>query len=247
MSESVFALPTAKTRRKSLSISLAQIGLWSVALVVNMTQDLPMYVWPFLMLLQSFLFVGLFIVAHDCMHGLVGSESGRASNILGRICAFLFAGFSYDKLKDNHTKHHNFLATHEDPDYTKEKNENFFVWLKSFIFRYFGLKEFFVLHIHVVGLYLLSGSFLKVLIFFAIPSWIASLQLFYFGTYKPHRNFINTQTELKARSNNYHILLSFFTCYHFGYHREHHKYPHLTWWQLPRAYKQDKNKCVEST
>lgn len=240
--------PSNRTRFKSLVISLVQIALWFLVLFVNMTGDFPIYVWPLLVLIQSFLFVGLFIVAHDCMHGLVGPNSGVANKILGSLCAFLFAGFSYKKLKERHDEHHDFLVTEKDPDYTNGDNENFFFWLKSFITRYFGLKEFLVLHIHVISLYLLSGSFLKVFVFFAIPSWIASLQLFYFGTYKPHRNFPKEgeSKELKARSNNYPVWLSFLTCYHFGYHKEHHKYPYLAWWRLPQAYKQDKNKLKES-
>ncbi len=30
---------------------------------------------------------------------------------------------------------------------------------------------------------------------------------------------------------------SFIACYHFGYHEEHHEYPHVAWWQLPSVYK----------
>lgn len=239
-------LPTYKVRTASLLISVIQISIWFVCLFVNMTQNFSIYLMPFQILLQSFLFVGLFIVAHDCMHGLVGSETGGTSKVLGQICAFLFAGFSYKRLKENHDLHHSFLATDKDPDYTSGENENFFVWIKSFILRYFGLKEFLILHIHVILLYFLSGGFLKVFLFFAIPSWIASLQLFYFGTYKPHKDFLNSKASLKARSNSYPVWLSFLTCYHFGYHREHHKYPYLPWWQLPMAYKRDKNIKKES-
>jgi beta-carotene/zeaxanthin 4-ketolase len=28
------------------------------------------------------------------------------------------------------------------------------------------------------------------------------------------------------------------SCYHFGYHEEHHELPHLGWWQLPAARRQ---------
>ena len=228
-------------RMASLLISVFQISVWAFVLYLNMTVDFPLLYLPFQILIQSFLFVGLFIVAHDCMHEIVGPQSGWANKFLGSLSAFLFAGFNYKKLKAKHDEHHNFLVTDKDPDYTKNNNENFFVWLKNFITNYFGLKEFLVLHIHVIFLYFLSGSFIKVFVFFAIPSWIASLQLFYFGTYRPHRAFPKESEELKARSNNYPVWLSFLTCYHFGYHKEHHKYPYLAWWRLPQAYKQDKN------
>ena len=239
--------PSDSIRTLSLWISIFQIGVWFLVLWVNMALEISIYLLPFQILLQSFLFVGLFIVAHDCMHGIVGPKSGIANKVLGSICAFLFAGFSYKKLKVKHAEHHNFLVTDKDPDYTSGNNESFFVWLKSFIVRYFGIRELLVLNIHVITLYYLSGSYLKVILFFAIPSWIASLQLFYFGTYRPHRHFPDTEeVEIKARSNNYPVWLSFLTCYHFGYHEEHHRYPYLAWWRLPQAYKQDKNTLREN-
>ena len=37
----------------------------------------------------------------------------------------------------------------------------------------------------------------------------------------------------RAQSNAYSTLCSFITCYHFGYHWEHHEYPCVPWWQLP--------------
>ena len=36
----------------------------------------------------------------------------------------------------------------------------------------------------------------------------------------------------RARSNGYPPWLSFLTCYHFGYHFEHHEYPYVPWWGL---------------
>ena len=30
-------------------------------------------------------------------------------------------------------------------------------------------------------------------------------------------------------------LISLLTCYHYGYHREHHAMPHVPWWQLPQV------------
>ena len=30
-------------------------------------------------------------------------------------------------------------------------------------------------------------------------------------------------------------LVSFVSCYHFGYHWEHHVAPHVPWWRLPEA------------
>ena len=239
-SGSQMSFPDQSHRQWSLIIAIVQVLAWFLCLVVNFAIDLPSAFLPLQILLQSFLFVGLFIVAHDCMHGVVGPEGSHVGRYLGGICTFLFAGFSFDKLKVRHDEHHEAPASSNDLDYTRGTNENFLVWLFAFITRYSGVREFLILHIHVIVLYWLSGSFLKVLLFFAIPSWIASLQLFYFGTYLPHRRFQSEdQNPLKARSNSFPVWLSFLTCYHFGYHREHHKYPYLAWWRLPMARRHD--------
>ena len=72
------------------------------------------------------------------------------------------------------------------------------------------------------------------MLFWALPSLLASLQLFYFGTYLPHRRdetpFLDPH---QARSNGYSYLASLATCFHFGYHHEHHADPSVPWWRLP--------------
>ena len=37
----------------------------------------------------------------------------------------------------------------------------------------------------------------------------------------------------RARSNEFSPLLSLLTCFHFGYHHEHHDAPWVPWWKLP--------------
>ncbi|MTF39296.1 hypothetical protein GGC33_10195 [Cyanobacterium aponinum 0216] len=62
----------------------------------------------------------------------------------------------------------------------------------------------------------------------------SSLQLFFFGTFLPHRHHQDNQYSLGAiKSLHLPMLLSLITCYHFSYHQEHHRYPSLPWWQLP--------------
>ena len=202
------------------------------------TVSFETWAWPLHVLVQSFFSVGLFIVAHDAMHCLAVPGSNKWNDLVGSICTFLYAGFSYSELKKNHLAHHRAPATLDDPDYSSSGNENFWVWLFSFSTKYFGLKEFAKLHIHVALLYVLGGSFTKVVILFAVPSWISALQLFYFGTYLPHRatNGANYDRH-KSRSNDFPTWLSLLTCFHFGYHYEHHLFPYLSWWQLPAAYK----------
>jgi beta-carotene ketolase (CrtW type) len=69
-------------------------------------------------------------------------------------------------------------------------------------------------------------------LFWFLPIVLSSLQLFFFGTYLPHRSETAGGTH-HAVSSNYPFVISLLTCYHFGYHWEHHEYPNLPWYSLP--------------
>ena len=90
-----------------------------------------------------------------------------------------------------------------------------------------------------VGLYLLLGAPLEnILLFFAAPGLLSSFQLFYFGTFLPHRHLPEGGNAMfadqhRSRSNDYGNLMSLMTCFHFGYHHEHHLHPGVPWWRLP--------------
>jgi beta-carotene/zeaxanthin 4-ketolase len=70
--------------------------------------------------------------------------------------------------------------------------------------------------------------------FWVLPILLSTMQLFFFGTYLPHRAD-NAENSHHAISSNYPLIWSFLTCYHFGYHWEHHEYPLLPWYKLPSA------------
>lgn len=230
--------PTSWQTRNYIAVLLAAAVVvgWCVSLLYLLRMQLQGG-WVLLGILwQSFLSMGLFITAHDCMHENVFPKA-VANRRLGALCAFLFAGFSYQKLYTQHHRHHDHPATSLDPDYTDYPGEKLWPWLYSFIRRYFSWREFLWLHLHVGFCLWYAGSVWPMLLFFALPSWVASFSLFYFGTYLPHRHFQNSEEALPARSNSMPTWLSLLTCYHFGYHREHHLYPWLCWWQLPAARK----------
>ena len=68
--------------------------------------------------LQCWLNVGLFIIAHDCMHGSLAPGWRRFNTGLGSLCLALYAGFSYAKLLPAHHQHHASPGTADDPDYS---------------------------------------------------------------------------------------------------------------------------------
>jgi beta-carotene ketolase (CrtW type) len=76
-------------------------------------------------------------------------------------------------------------------------------------------------------------------LFALFPSILSSLQLFYFGTFLPHREpKIGYHYPHRSQSHNLPSFWSFMACYHFGYHQEHHEHPDVPWWQLPEIYRQ---------
>lgn len=186
-------------------------------------------------LLQTWLFVGMFIVAHDSMHGSLVPRHPAINTWIGRVMVGLYAGFSFNALNESHHRHHRYSGTPDDPDFDANHPRTFWPWYATFFRRYFGWKELAVLTaVVVVYAVILRGRFPIVLLFWALPALASSVQLFYFGTYLPHR--IGEQPfrdRHNARSLDFDWLLSLVTCFHFGYHHEHHDKPWVPWWKLP--------------
>jgi len=142
---------------------------------------------PLHLLFQSFLNVGLFIIAHDAIHGSLAPGRHRLNNFIGACAIFMYGGFLWAKMRDHHHAHHRAPVTSEDPDYAMNGDERFFFWIGSFVVRYYSWRNFALMHIHVFIAYLISGSLLQLLVFFAVPAWLSALQLFTFGVYLPHK------------------------------------------------------------
>ena len=54
----------------------------------------------------------------------------------------------------------------------------------------------------------------RVALIWALPALFSGFQLFFFGTYLPHRN--NPKSVHSARSNDWPYLISLLSCFHFG-------------------------------
>jgi len=210
---------------------------WLVSLFGLMFVELTLLdlIWiPFAVWLRSFLNVGLFITAHDAMHGTLYPQSLRVNHGIGAMNVGLYAGFSYKHLLLEHHKHHRLSGTLEDPDFADDYNHGFVRWFVSFMMRYCSLAQMFWLTVIYLGLLAIAVDPMNVWVFWALPSILSALQLFYFGTYRPHRiEEIAFEDEHRTRSMDAGFLYSFLTCYHFGYHLEHHRYPWVPWWALP--------------
>ncbi|MDR4987965.1 MAG: fatty acid desaturase [Bacteroidales bacterium] len=216
-------------------ISTLVILLWGGHLYYMLLYVEPGVANPWMyvhILVQSYLFTGLFITAHDAMHGTV-STSRVVNSIYGNLASFLFAGMHYKRLRRNHGKHHKYAATVQDPDFYAG-SQHFFVWWVVFMWRYVTLIQLVIMAVFFNLLILIPGvNELVALLYWALPAILGTLQLFWVGVYWPHRL---PHTELmgphKARTQRKNHFLAMISCYFFGYHREHHNNPRIPWWQL---------------
>lgn len=197
---------------------------------------------------QMFLYTGLFITAHDAMHGVAVPQSPKLNRLVGSIALQLYGLFSYDPLLKAHWQHHHHPASPLDPDFHNGKCKNPFAWYINFLQSYWSWSRLLAL----VGLFcamhlIVHVSAAALLLFWVLPSLLSSMQLFYFGTYLPHREPSGGyQNVFCAQSAHLPWLLSLLTCYHFGYHYEHHAYPNVPWWQLPTIAKRHQGKIAHA-
>ena len=187
---SSFNVSVITQRTLGLGLALAIIAAWlsmHIAGVFYVPLENAALVVTVL-LFQCWLNVGLFIIAHDCMHGSLAPRWPRVNTLMGTLSLAIYAGFSYAKLLPAHHCHHRVPGTEEDPDFSVAHSDNPTLWFVEFVRRYFGLREFAILTT-LLTLYLvvLAVPLERMLLFWALPAIASSMQLFYFGTYLPHR------------------------------------------------------------
>ena len=198
---------------------------------------------PFALVLavfQIWLSVGVFIVCHDAMHGSLAPGHPRGNSAIGAALLMLYAGFNWKPMRDAHFTHHKMSGHKGDPDFDEDHPSSFFRWYWTFFKRYFGWQSLIFVHT-VVGIYLFvfEVPFMQIFVLYGAPALLSSLQLFYFGTYRPHHQSPDEPfaDHHNARTNDFGTLASLATCFHFGYHLEHHRQPEVPWWALPGAKK----------
>ena len=215
---------------KGVLIGLTVISLWSISLFFLLQLEIswtnPMVYLA--ILVQTHLYTGLFITAHDAMHGLVSSNK-KVNHAIGWFSALLFSYNFYWKLFPKHHEHHRHVATDKDPDY--HSSNNFVIWYFSFVKQYVTIWQILLMAVsfNILKLFLPTEN---LIVFWMLPAILSTLQLFFFGTYLPHRGESENQHHSSSQSKNH--LWSFLSCYFFGYHFEHHDSPGTPWWRLWR-------------
>ena len=180
---------------------------------------------------QAYLSTGLFITAHDAIHGTV--VKGRmGNNMIGCVAAFLFAGLWYPRLVVNHHRHHLHPADDcLDPDF--HPSNNLVVWFLTFMWRYTTVWQLIIMAA-AYNLLALRIEELRLWIWWIAPAFMGAFQLFFVGTYVPHRKPHTHDMPHRARSMHLNHLGAMLACYFFGYHSEHHLSPGTPWWRLWR-------------
>jgi beta-carotene/zeaxanthin 4-ketolase len=219
-------------------IALSVMILWLGHLLYSLFFVEANFLSPFFylhILIQTYLYTGLFITGHDSMHGTI-ARNRKVNDVFGHLATMLFAFLSYDTLRKKHYAHHRFPGTEKDPDFSPKSN-NFFVWWFIFMKNYITWWQIVLMAI-TFNVLLIWFSEAKVIAFWVAPAILATFQLFFFGTYLPHRR--PHSEEMKphnSRTLPKNHLWAMLSCYFFGYHREHHESPTTPWWQLYRMKK----------
>jgi beta-carotene/zeaxanthin 4-ketolase len=233
-----------------LALALAIAGSWLGIHAYGMfVFELTWSNWPLALAMaavQCWLSVGVFIVCHDAMHGSLVPGRPRVNAAIGAVLLALYAGFAWRQLRDAHFDHHKLAGRPGDPDFDEHNPGHFWRWYGTFFRRYFGWRSLVFVHT-VVGIYwlVIGIPMVQIVLLYGLPALGSSLQLFYFGTFRPHRHESGEAAagfaanpfpdRHNTRSEDFGTLASLASCFHFGYHLEHHRRPDVPWWALPAA------------
>ncbi len=225
----------------SLAIACAVVTVWAISLVILLSIPIAAQslLWiPIVVICQTFLHTGLFITAHDAMHQSVCPTVPVLNHAIGVVALLLYGFLFYPTLSKKHWQHHQHPATELDPDFHDGHHTGLVLWYFRFMGGYWGWKNMAAIGVgYCITHHFFHSPHLNLLLFWAIPALLSSVQLFYFGTFLPHQEPPQGYSDaFRTRSIHRPFLWSLLTCYHFGYHYEHHQHTDIPWWRLPTAH-----------
>jgi beta-carotene ketolase (CrtW type) len=218
-----------------IAIASAVILLWAGHLVWVLslpTVEFTSFGTYLHIVLQAYLYTGLFITAHDCMHGTVAANR-KTNDAFGQVALWLFAAFRYRPMFTNHMRHHRNPGTMEDPDFSVE-HQHPIRWFGKFFFTYVTATQLVTMALlFTIGTQIVHIPVVNLMAFWVVPAFLGTFQLFYFGTYRPHKYPHSTDmAPHNSRTLKRNHVWAMLSCWFFGYHWEHHEHPRIPWWRL---------------
>ena len=237
--------------RGGLGYGLIVLG-WLISLIGLLSLNIHLLPWWALLtaiVVRVHLHTGLFILGHDAMHGLLWRDQPRLNHQLGAVLLALYAALPYRHARHLHQLHHQAPGSPLDPDGPPGEGASVWSWYGRFMAAYLSRMQMAALLASWAALSLLCStitatSVLNVLAFCTLPLILSSVQLFFFGTFLPHRCQRPPHSKPHPESLHLPTWLSLLACFHFGYHREHHDNPGLSWFQLPAAHRQARTLAI---
>ena len=113
-----WAATLMKFSESGLVISALVMMTWARVLIFALFEhELSLFTTPCLLAILIHLYTGLFITAHDSIHGTISSNP-TLNKWAGKLCLLAFAGFDYDMIREEHWRHHSHAGlAGEDPDF----------------------------------------------------------------------------------------------------------------------------------
>jgi fatty acid desaturase len=102
-------MPANLKQHIGICLAILMLNCWPAPLTFSLhfpTVFTQSWSYLLLLLLQTHLYTGLFIMAHDAMHVVVVPGNRTLNNGIGTICGLLFAFNWYPRLFPKHHGHH---------------------------------------------------------------------------------------------------------------------------------------------
>ena len=224
-------------RWQGVAWALAIWGCWACLLILSLMGGLssPILIAlsPLVVLELTFLYTGLFIVAHDAMHHSLAPHWPALNNAIGRLALRSYAMFSLAMLSREHHLHHQHSGRPSDPDFHPPGGPSYWRWYFHFMVHYTTWTQlaWMALLFNILW-WGFQIPLSRLFVFWMLPAWLSTFQLFTVGTYWPHCDHTAFDDHHRARSLRWNRLTSLLGCYHFGLHWEHHAFPYVPWWKL---------------
>lgn len=204
-----------------VAVAAALLAAWSATFALAVCRPLcfdAIGVCLFVALVM--LYTGLFITAHDAMHCNVAPSLPAINNAIGQLCLWLYAGFDFKFMRAKHRAHHLHSGIRgRDPDF-HAGNANALLWFLNFMRQYFNAWQALRLFAFVRVLLAVGVPYDNLVVYMAGAGLVSAVQLFYFGTYLPHKGDGKRSSVPEGRSSAASSRLgSWLRCYHFDCHR----------------------------